>query len=96
MLKTFLDRFFHDNITLASPTLDEGSKRLGKTLSILIAGGWCVFLLGVVAFSEPIKSGKQLGIFLTYQVGGVVGAWVLYRIIRAIFWVIDGFRSPKG
>jgi len=39
-LKSIYEWYFKDSIKISSPSLDEGSKRLGKVIAIL--GGWFV------------------------------------------------------
>jgi hypothetical protein len=95
-LKSYYEWFFQDKIVLASPSLDEGSKRLGKVVSILcgsVLGGFLtVFILeeNRISFYDRDVSNGIIGCF-----GAVLGVWITYRLVRIIFWVIDGFRGAN-
>ena len=45
MFKSFFEWYFKDSIQIPSPSLDEGSKRLGKLLTILGVGGYWISII---------------------------------------------------
>jgi hypothetical protein len=95
-IKSFIEWSLTDNIKFSSPSIDEGSKRLGRVVSIL--GGWFLGLMVTMLF--VIKSGlfPQGSNFISNSlvfVGAVLGIKGTFFIIRGFFWIIDGFCKPK-
>ena len=96
-MKSFFRWFFRDKIVLPYPRIDEGSKRLGRTLSIFGLLGWSVFLFLLWEDQHfPTDVYDQL---LFYWLMGLIGTWIGYRVFRGCFWVviwvIEGFGKPK-
>ena len=99
MFKSFFEWFFRDSIKISSSTLDEGSKRVGKLLAILVVVSCpliCIFIIFLVgSFSSLNSVVTNISLTLLYTLLGVISGWFIYRLVRIIFWVIDGFRNPK-
>ena len=97
-LKSIYEWYFKDSIKISSPSLDEGSKRLGKVIAIL--GGWFVGGGGAVMILEGLNIGQSfLAWCFVCVVAIFIGPKATYLIFRGslwvIFWVVDGFRNPK-
>jgi hypothetical protein len=100
-VKSFYEWFFKDNIIIPNPRIDAGSKRIGKFVCFLVVGGWIVICLyiGFDVRHDPDQWEQVVYLSFPWAVGGLVGGWILYRVIRVCFrgviWLIDGFAKPK-
>ena len=98
MFKSFFEWYFKDSIQIPSPSLDEGSKRLGKLLTILGVGGYwtSIILLIILDWNENSNIDYQVLVFISFIFFfPVIVGWVFYRGVRFCFWVADGFSKPK-
>ena len=91
-IKQFVAWFFKDSIKISSQSLDEGSKRLGKLLIFLWLGGFWIFVL-MMSVSKGIPDRPKEWVFML--IFGIILPWIVYRVFRGMFWVVDGFRKPK-
>ena len=96
-MKSIYDWFFRDSMIFFSAKLDEGSSRLGKALSFLVASPIILFvgvlLLNLGVYIEDEWSQLLGESFCLLIAAGffLICSWVTYRVIRVTFWLVDGF-----
>ena len=95
--KSFYEWFFNDNIIIPYPRIDAGSKRIGKFVCFWVVGGWFMICLYIIFLPGDLEQKAYLTV--SWAVAGLVGGWILYRVIRVCFrvviWLVDGFAKPK-
>ena len=96
-VKSFYNWYFKDNIVIPYPKFDEGSKRLGKTISILFGLGWLGIFTSLIIIKGVSSDPRFWSVFLLPI---IIGPWIQYKFIRlsfwTIIWIIDRFGKSKG
>ena len=98
-MKSFFEWFFRDNIVIPYPRIDEGTKRLGQVLTVLISVGCLLFYVFAAVHDGPRVYGYAMFLALITPICAWVGYKVYRRFLLGIIllsvWVVDGFRKPK-
>ena len=96
-LKSFYKWYFEDSFKISSPSLYRGSKRLGKSIALVLS--FVLIFIGFAIIIDFVYNDYYIESLFLFSFSSFLGAiilpWFIYRFIRGFFWIVDGFLKPK-